>query len=165
MAYIDFYWSTLLIVWLLNYHICDHWTETYWPLHWAISWKGLPCGLVGNGYNMLQTFFGNQKLSCGTPSFWKAGSKEVPLNRAINLSHKWYRVLCNIPDEFASAVWSGDYGLVRRALLGDGCYNMEARDALGHTLLMHTVKHGRAISELHVIHEPVVWNTNNKNKS
>ncbi|KAL4232986.1 M-phase phosphoprotein 8 [Mactra antiquata] len=45
-------------------------------------------------------------------------------------------------DEFAKAVMRGDFVSVRRALLGDGQYDIEQADPSGKTLLIGAVQHG-----------------------
>lgn len=49
--------------------------------------------------------------------------------------------------EFAEAVRCNNYELVKRALKGDGKYDMNSADQHGKTLLMHTVQQGRLVSD------------------
>lgn len=51
-------------------------------------------------------------------------------------------LLFYVLDEFAMAVMSGNFQCVRRALFGEGQYDMEQTDAAGKTLLMSAVCHG-----------------------
>ena len=60
-------------------------------------------------------------------------------------------ILCFYPyfnstEAFVRAVMTGDYELVKRALMGEGKYNLEHMDPAGKTLLAHAAQHGKESS-------------------